>query len=90
MSTRTQESNGKGNFDQDDPRMQGSYYISSLQTKRNPDLIIPGGSNPLKGNLYFRRVGEVEQNPDPEADAQNNNKQTDLENEDLDDDEDLY
>ena len=70
--------------------MQGSYYISSLQTKRNPDLIIPGGSNPLKGNLYFRRVGEVEQNPDPEADAQNNNKQTDLENEDLDDDEDLY
>ena len=31
----------------------GNYYISSMNTKRNPDLIIPGGS--LKGNMYFKK-----------------------------------
>jgi len=30
-----------------------NYYISAINTKRNPDLIIPGGA--IKGNMYFRR-----------------------------------
>ena len=30
-----------------------SYYITALNTKRNPDLLIPGGA--LKGNMYFRK-----------------------------------
>lgn len=32
---------------------QLNYYISAINTKRNPDLIIPGGA--IKGNMYFRR-----------------------------------
>ena len=32
----------------------GSYYITALNTKRNPDLLIPGGA--LKGNMYFRKT----------------------------------
>ena len=42
---------------------QLNYYISAINTKRNPDLIIPGGA--IKGNMYFRRhvqtVGESSQ-----------------------------
>ena len=30
-----------------------NYYITALNTKRNPDLLIPGGA--LKGNMYFRK-----------------------------------
>lgn len=30
----------------------GSYYICARSTKRNPDLLIPGGA--LKGNMYFK------------------------------------
>ena len=33
---------------------QGGYYITALNTKRNPDLLCPGGA--LKGNQYFRRT----------------------------------
>ena len=32
---------------------ENNYYISSMNTKRNPDLIIPGGS--IKGNMYFKK-----------------------------------
>ena len=35
-------------------RDDGNYYVSSLNTKRNPDLIVPGGLQ-LRGNLYRRR-----------------------------------
>ena len=31
-----------------------NYYITALNTKRNPDLLIPGGA--LKGNMYFRKT----------------------------------
>jgi len=31
----------------------GNYYITAINTKRNPDLIIPGGA--IKGNMYFRK-----------------------------------
>lgn len=34
-------------------RDDGNYYITAINTKRNPDLIIPGGA--MKGNMYFRR-----------------------------------
>lgn len=27
-------------------------YITSFNTKRNPDLLVPGGA--LKGNMYFK------------------------------------
>lgn len=78
MSTKTQESTnaGGGNFDPDDPRMSNSYYISALKTKRNPDLIIPGGPTPLKGNLYFRKVGGAEEKNDnnPESEAEKTSK----------------
>lgn len=30
---------------------EGNYYICARSTKRNPDLLIPGGT--LKGNMYF-------------------------------------
>jgi hypothetical protein len=30
----------------------GNYYICARSTKRNPDLLIPGGT--LKGNMYFQ------------------------------------
>ena len=33
---------------------EGGYYITSLNTKRNPDLLIPGGA--LRGNMYFRKT----------------------------------
>mmetsp|Transcript_32249 Transcript_32249/g.42713 ORF Transcript_32249/g.42713 Transcript_32249/m.42713 type:complete len:136 (-) Transcript_32249:1890-2297(-) len=34
-------------------RDDSKYYITSVNAKRNPDLIIPGGA--IKGNMYFRR-----------------------------------
>lgn len=34
-------------------RDDNNYYITSVNAKRNPDLIIPGGA--IKGNMYFRR-----------------------------------
>jgi len=42
-------SNAAGGRSRDD----GNYYITSINAKRNPDLIIPGGA--IKGNMYFRR-----------------------------------
>lgn len=42
-------SNAMGGRGRDD----GNYYITSINAKRNPDLIIPGGA--IKGNMYFRR-----------------------------------
>ena len=33
---------------------RANYYITALNTKRNPDLLIPGGT--LKGNMYFKRT----------------------------------
>ena len=33
---------------------RANYYITALNTKRNPDLLIPGGA--LKGNMYFKRT----------------------------------
>ena len=32
---------------------ESNYYITAINTKRNPDLIIPGGA--IKGNMYFRK-----------------------------------
>ena len=32
-------------------REEGNYYISGIQSKRNPDLLAPGGT--LKGFEYF-------------------------------------
>lgn len=32
-------------------------YISALNTRRNPDLILPGGVF-LKGNFYFKQTLE--------------------------------
>jgi hypothetical protein len=32
-------------------------YISALNTRRNPDLLVPGGKF-LKGNLYFKGTNE--------------------------------
>lgn len=32
-------------------------YISALNTRRNPDLLVPGGKF-LKGNLYFKGNNE--------------------------------
>ena len=43
-------------------RDDSGYYISSHNTKRNPDLIIPGGA--IKGNMYFSR------DPDAAEEAQ--------------------
>ena len=37
----------------DPSRDDSTYYITAIDTKRNPDLIIPGGA--IKGNMYFRR-----------------------------------
>ena len=34
-------------------RDDNNYYVTSVNAKRNPDLIIPGGA--IKGNMYFRR-----------------------------------
>lgn len=47
----------------------GSYYICARSTKRNPDLLIPGGA--LKGNMYFKQ--RVDQSK-----AENNDKTNDL------------
>ena len=37
---------------------QPSVYITALNTKRNPDLLIPGGA--LKGNMYFKKTNGVD------------------------------
>ena len=39
-------------------RDDNKYYITSVNAKRNPDLIIPGGA--IKGNMYFRRHIDLE------------------------------
>ena len=31
-------------------------YITAVNQKRNPDLLVPGGA--LKGNQYFKKVGD--------------------------------
>lgn len=36
-------------------------YISALNTRRNPDLLVPGGKF-LKGNLYFKGTNEEQKN----------------------------
>jgi hypothetical protein len=36
-------------------------YISALNTKRNPDLLVPGGKF-LKGNQYFKGANEEQKN----------------------------
>ena len=45
----TKEDGGEGERDG-----QGGYYITALNTKRNPDLLCPGGA--IKGNQYFRKT----------------------------------
>ena len=35
------------------------HYISAFNTKRNPDLLIPGGPA-LKGNMYFSKKYQSE------------------------------
>ena len=35
-------------------RGEQKTYISALNQRRNPDIIIPGG-NFLKGNMYFKQ-----------------------------------
>ena len=39
-------------------REEGNYYITALNTKRNPDLIFPGGA--IRGNMYIRK--DVDEN----------------------------
>lgn len=39
-------------------RDDNNYYITSVNAKRNPDLIIPGGA--IKGNMYFRKHVDLE------------------------------
>ena len=43
-------------------RDDGNYYITSVNARRNPDLIIPGGA--IRGNMYFRR--HIDPNKDEE------------------------
>jgi hypothetical protein len=42
------------------------YTISCLNTRHNPDLIVPGGT--LKGNMYFKEERRVE----PTGDSDDN------------------
>jgi len=44
-------------------RDDGNYYITAVNAKRNPDLIIPGGA--IKGNMYFRRHIDSEKDQEP-------------------------
>jgi len=39
-------------------RDEPNYYITAQSTKRNPDLLIPGG--PIKGNAYRRKLVDLE------------------------------
>ena len=42
------------------------YYISALNTRRNPDILLPAGT--LRGNLYFKRtLGRKSETEDPAA-----------------------
>ena len=58
----TKEDAGEGERD-----ASGAYYITALNTKRNPDLLIPGGA--LKGNQYFRKTLKNENGEGEKSDA---------------------
>lgn len=45
-----------------------NYYITSVNAKRNPDLIMPGGA--IKGNMYFRRHIDTEKEEPQTTDSQ--------------------
>ena len=49
-------------------RDDGNYYITAINTKRNPDLIIPGGA--IKGNMYFRRHLDPDRDEPQTTDSQ--------------------
>jgi hypothetical protein len=58
-------------------------YISALNTKRNPDLLVPGGKF-LKGNQYFKGANEEQKNTSmdekmSEDAAENSDKEGDIE-----------
>ena len=49
-------------------RDDNNYYVTSVNAKRNPDLIIPGGA--IKGNMYFRRHVDPDKEEPLAADSQ--------------------
>ena len=51
-------------------RDDGNYYITAINTKRNPDLVVPGGN--LKGNMYFRRHIDPDKDEHQNTDSQVN------------------
>ena len=45
----------------------GNYYICARSTKRNPDLLIPGGA--LKGNMYFQSKSDAKKEEEKSGEA---------------------
>ena len=59
---------------QDKLRDESNYYITALNTRRNPDLIFPGGA--IRGNMYFRK--DVNENAkESEEESQDDKKAKD-------------
>lgn len=52
-TAQTATTTGQGQHHQDKLREEENYYITALNTRRNPDLIFPGGA--IRGNMYFRK-----------------------------------
>ena len=58
-------------------RDDSGYYITAMNTKRNPDLITPEGS--IRGNMYIRKhvTGDPENDGTQSDDNQKNAQQAD-------------
>ena len=55
------------------PEESNTSYITSFNTKRNPDLLVPGGA--LKGNMYFKlNEGKV---PEEESEVKSGESEAD-------------
>jgi hypothetical protein len=50
-------------------------YITSLNTKRNPDLLVPGGA--LKGNMYFKLTNGTNGAVEEECEVKSNESEAD-------------
>lgn len=50
-------------------------YITSLNTRRNPDLLVPGGA--LKGNMYFKLNNGTNGAVEEECEVKSNESEAD-------------